>query len=59
MSMVDDRTCMLKVWTVNPEGDTTSWYEIWEAINAIYFKCINFEKRGTLRGLGKSNSNSW
>ena len=33
-------------------GDITSWYKIWEAVNAVYFKCISPGYRGTFRGLG-------
>lgn len=37
---------------MNHAGDVTSWYNIWEAVNAVYFKCVSPGYRGTLRGLG-------
>ena len=49
---------MLRVWTINADGDTSSWYEIWEALTAVFFKCISQGLRGTLRGLGESHDRS-
>lgn len=33
-------------------SDTTSWFKIWEALTAVYSKCILNDSRGSLRGLG-------
>ena len=52
--MAVDRTCMLRVWTTNQDGDVTSWYKIWAAANAVYFRCVHAGAQGTFKGLGKS-----
>lgn len=53
-SMAVDRACMLKVLTTNQDGDVTSWYKIWEAANAVYFRCVHAGTQGMFRGLGES-----
>lgn len=49
-----DESCSLKILTTNRHGDSdiTSWYKIWEAANAIYYRCTITSNRGTMRGLG-------
>lgn len=36
------------------EGDTSSWYELWQAMVAINGMCTRFGKLGTAYALGKS-----
>lgn len=47
------------MFTTNRQGepDTTSWFKIWEAANAIYYGCIVHGLKGTFRGLG--NQDPW
>lgn len=56
----DDEKCILKILTTNRHGgsDVTSWYKIWEAANAVYYKCISAGYRGSLRGLGEQSEKS-
>lgn len=53
----DDEMCILRILTTNRHGraDTTSRYKIWEAVNAVYYKCISAGLRGSLRGLGEQS----
>lgn len=39
--------------TSNNLVDITSWFKTWEAVVAVYYKCIVTGYRGTFRGLGK------
>ena len=53
LMIVDNRRCTMRVWTMNHDGDMTSWYQLWEAANALFFKCVNHGRQGTFRGLGR------
>lgn len=55
MTNLDDSTCTMKILTANRHGvpDTTSWYNVWQAANAVYYRCVNAGFRGTFRGLGR------
>lgn len=36
---------------------TSSWYEIWEAVNAIAYMCVRTQKKGgRANGIGRYNS---
>ncbi len=45
----------MTIYNSNREGqyDTTSWYKIWEAANAVYYKCVSRGYLGTFGGLGQ------
>lgn len=36
--------------------DTTSWYKLWEAAEAVFYKCVHTGKEGMIRGLGMVSS---
>ena len=47
-----DLKCLATVFT-NGKPDVLSYYELWEAVVAIYSVCTRYGKPGSLRGLGK------
>ena len=47
-----DLKCSATVFT-NGRPDVLSYYEIWEAVVAIFSVCTRYGKTGSLRGLGK------
>ena len=49
----DDRTCLSRIWYTKKESDTASWFQIWEAISAVYSACVSHQQKGTIRGLGQ------
>ncbi|KAL8663589.1 MAG: hypothetical protein Q9202_003777 [Teloschistes flavicans] len=56
-AIVDDDQCVLKILTINRQGesDVTSWYKAWEAVNAVYYGCISKGFRGSFQGLGDNH----
>ena len=48
----DDRQCLSRIWYTKKESDTASWFQIWEAITAVYSACVRHQQKGTIRGLG-------
>ncbi|KAL8658303.1 MAG: hypothetical protein Q9202_007596 [Teloschistes flavicans] len=49
-----DGVCTMKVLTTNRRGesDETSWYQVWEAATAVWYKCVVSGYSGNFRGLG-------
>ena len=48
----DDRTCLSRIWYTKKESDTASWFQIWEAVTAVYSACVRHQQKGTIRRLG-------
>lgn len=48
----DDRKCLGRIWYTKKESDTASWFDMWEAITAVYSHCLRFREGGIIRGLG-------
>lgn len=55
---VVDESCSLTIYTTDRRGefDTCSWFSLWEAANAVYYKCISTNRRGLFGGLGKTST---
>ena len=49
----DDRDCLSRIYNTKKESDTASWFQIWEAITAVYAACVSHQQKGTIRGLGQ------
>lgn len=49
----DDKDCLSRIWYTKKESDTASWFQIWEAITAMYSVCVRHRQKGTIRGIGK------
>lgn len=47
-----DLVCSVNVFT-NGQPDVLSYYEIWEAVVAVFSVCTRYGKPGSLRGLGE------
>ena len=47
-----DLKCAVTVFTTG-KSDVLSYYELWEAVVAIFSSCTRYGKPGSLRGLGK------
>lgn len=52
-----DRCCKITINT-NGRTDHASWYEMWEAVQAMYGMCLRFGKAGRAinRGLSLTSS---
>lgn len=48
----DDRHCLSRIWYTKKESDTASWFQMWEAVTAVYSVCVRHQQRGTIRALG-------
>ena len=48
----DDRKCLGRIWYTKKESDTASWFNMWEAVTAVYSQCLRFRRGGIIRGLG-------
>ena len=48
----DDRNCLSRIWNTKKESDTASWFQMWEAVTAVYSACVRHRQKGTIRGLG-------
>ena len=46
---IGNRRCSMAVFG---QADTTTWYLLWEASMAIFWKCLNRGMKGSHRGLG-------
>lgn len=44
----------MTILTTNRDGvgDTTTWYVLWQAAMAVFWKCINNGMKGSHRNLG-------
>ena len=49
----DDRECLSRIWYTQKKSDTASWFQIWEAVAAVYSVCVRHRKKGTIRGIGQ------
>ena len=48
----DDGECLSRIWNTKKESDTASWFQMWEAVTAVYSACVRHSQKGTIRGLG-------
>ena len=49
----DDKDCLSRIWYTKKESDTASWFQMWEAITAVYSVCVRNQQRGIIKGLGQ------
>lgn len=54
MQCVADRSCSMNIYRTSLYGflDTSSWFTLWEAATAVYYKCVSRGLRGWHGGLG-------
>ena len=48
----EDNECIVKLFSSTGRSDITSWYRIWEAVEATFAVCARFRMSGSHRGLG-------
>ena len=47
-----DHKCVLKLFSLTGASEAVSWYEIWEAVTAVFAMCGRSRMGGSYRGLG-------
>ena len=50
--IAEENGCAMRVFSVGL-SDWTSWYKLWEAGTALYYRCARLEKGGIFTGLGQ------
>jgi len=49
---IADKACVLQIFSTG-KSDISSFYQIWEAVTAVFSVCIEKGKGGVFRSLGR------
>ena len=45
-SLIVDARCSVKIDSTTPASSVSTWYELWEAVNAISYMCVRQKEKG-------------
>ncbi len=48
----EDKGCSANLFSTG-QADLTSYYDIWQAVTAVFSKCARYGYTGSVRGLGR------